>query len=247
MEIRMIGIAAISLALICSACNVMEEVSVMDTGVNKLESAYYKKIGSNIERLQALREGLFVMYQMRENEKESKPWLINGDSILVYSRRIGNPSRDGLWLLHQQFIAGLPGEPLLVFVEHFERISRDTFVGNSYIWEESPGFDKTSQDDFSLSADFDISELKKGEFYEKLTYVRQNSAHFKGFSPETSILNLKLKERYASQKDYYDIQPERMHLRRIYQDEEGKTPKNAVNELIHVMRRLPTEEKNKFR
>lgn len=249
MQFQLLGIVSLLLCLGYSACTVSQSQTVSnDTQPDRTTDSYYKNLGSNIERLNALREGLFVMYIRYDGADKPKLWLTSdGDSILVYSRAIGNPDRHGFWLVHQQFMSKLSSEPLLTFVERLHRVSRDTFVGNSYIWEDAPSFNELSADDFSLPEDFDYDALAEGDFYEKLTYVRQHAAHFKGFSPKTSILNMELKEKYSAQKDTYDIRPEVASFNRVYFLEDGTVPDIGLNKMLHEMRRLPIEKKAEFR
>lgn len=248
MRFPYILLGGLFLCLLYSACSTSKESTVKnDTGPDRTDEAYYKKLGSNIERLRALREGLFVFYTKNDEEAPAVLWRSSGDSILLYSRAIGDVNRNGVWLVHSQFISSLPKEPILTFVEYFERISRDTFVGKSYVWKDGPSASELIQEDFKLPDDFDYEALKEGAFYEKLTYVRQDAAHFKGFSPETEIYSIELKERYAAQKDYYDLRPEVAELRRFYMLENGEIPDITINKRVNEIRRLPKEVEQQFR
>lgn len=84
-----------------------------------------------------LLQGDFVRYHYRKDSTGKTlllPWLVNDnkDSVLHRVRPIGDPNKDGYVVLHYLFMSHLPNQPLVMYVEKIEKVSRDTLVVLTY-------------------------------------------------------------------------------------------------------------------
>lgn len=144
---------------------------------------YYEELSGNHKRLVELRTGLFAQYQEKDGKLLTNS--ISGDSVFLYSHQIGDPARYGYWVLHQQFLAGIPEEPLTMYLEHFKRIGRDSFISlrSNWPYEDRPSFLQLNDPDYHIEEVFGLDTvLNRDLSYVAETYRRQTHAHFTGWT-----------------------------------------------------------------
>lgn len=218
-----------------TACQVSPLKTQQDTGPRFDQEAYYLQLPNNYERLCALRSGLFAQYLVSRTDS-SGPWMAQGDSVLMYIRQVGQPNRDGYWLLVQQFLSGLPNEPMVTWLEKVERISRDSFGTWPIAWpqKEFPSFLETSRPDFSL-AEYEI-ELKGKVNTETRAahyiFVRKDAAHFSAHSQLIPPVQENMKEKYSFRQSGVILQPGRTDLYAAYFNQDTVQQEKRRNYMI---------------
>lgn len=218
-----------------TACKNTPSSEEEQQAIGVFDAAYYERLGNNTRRLQMLKAGLFAQYVMQP-DSSLKPWGEGGDSIYLYTLPVGQANKDGYWVLITQFLAGLPEEPLNVWFEKIERISRDTFGVWSYEWpvEQNLGY-KTLQE-----RRLDLEELGI-ELPDKLSgpprslYFRKNASHFIEVPQPRAVT-----ERYAEQGVAYrrvvvDLQPIGSYFQPHYYDKDSVLMgSGATNALLRI-------------
>lgn len=164
---------------------------------DKTEEGYYKNLSGNHKRLVELRTGLFAQYAEKEGTLSTNS--ISGDSVFLYSHQIGDPARYGYWILHQQFLAGIPEDPLIIYLEKFERVSRDSFISMRSTWpyDESPSFLQLSDPNYQIEKEFTLDTVLRGQpSYIAEHYIRETHAHFTGWTDTMRVSHPERVEKY---------------------------------------------------
>lgn len=205
------------------ACQVQPSESKQENKPSFKDEAYYLQLSNNSERLCALRSGLFAQYLVNATDS-SGPWMAQGDSVMMYIRQVGEPNRDGYWLLVQQFLSSLPSQPLVTWLEKVEKISRDSFGTWPTAWpqEEYPSFLITSQTEFSLE-DYDIDLKKRIDTKARpphYIFVRKDAAHFQGYSQLIPPIQKDAKTKYHLRQAQILLQPARTDMYALYFDQD---------------------------
>lgn len=189
------------------ACKTTES-SFQNTALDKTHSRYYQQLSGNDQRLLALRTGLFVQYADTEEGLSRKS--ISGDSVFLYSHPIGEVDRYGYWVLQQQFLAGIPEEPLTLYLEHFKRINRDSFVSMRCSWpfEERPSFLQLSDPNYKIEQVFPLDSVLGQELQIVAEqYKRQEHEHFIGWTDTMHVHHPEFKEKYDFKHLITDYRP----------------------------------------
>lgn len=99
---------------------------------NTLKNAdYYNDLSNNHDRIFNLMTGKYSYY-----EADTLAIFSGKDSMVLFIVAAGTTNRDGYWIYSEQFLTGLPDEPVLQSLQQITRISRDTFQGVSYVLSE---------------------------------------------------------------------------------------------------------------
>lgn len=239
-----VGIAFVLFAF--AACQAGQELTQKSSD-SILEAAYYQKLGSNIRRLQALKSGLFVQYYTKSTDEPMQLWKVDSDSVMTFTRPIGEPHRDGYWTVQQQFTSALPDEPIVTMLEYIERVSRDTFHVWSYGWAEAPGFLELSSPDFALPEEERVSHFHNDTLPPSHVFVRRSSTEYEGWTVFLPPANLQRKERFAFRRDHHHLEPEWNSLQSLYYDADSVLVNDEVNEVKGFYKRMPTETQARFR
>lgn len=195
------------------------------------DKAYYEQLGNNTRRLQILKTGLFAQYIMNEDSSLTA-WTHSGDSVYLYTIPVGEPNKNGHWVMITQFLSGLPDEPLSIWFEKIERISRDTFGVWSMPWnDELVGYKELARNGIDLKErGIELPNKVSGE--PRSIYFREGPAHFRELPIPRSV-SAKFAERNVSyQKVFVDLQPQGSYFQAHYFDKDsvlmGKGATNAL-------------------
>lgn len=209
------------------------------------QKQYYQELGNNMSRLLAIRSGLFVQYRL-DAKSEISPWKRGDDSLFLYIRPVGIPNRDGHWLLSQQFLSGLPAEPLATWLEYIKRINRDSFESYSRGWtttEEQPTFLEVSAEGFDVT-EYGISLSPPDEEEEpKRFFKRKEVNHFFEETVLKRPLNQERREKYAFRKTTNDYRPRWVTVQALYFDSDTTLLTVKTNKKL----RLPKDAASKLR
>lgn len=196
-----------------------------------LSEDYYTQLGSNVERLHKLRIGSFVQKNM-DSTGTLRPWYVNGgeDSVMLYSRAVSDPSKDGYWIYHHQFMSNMPDMPLYTALEHIEVIDRDTFIGHFY---ECP-IELTLGEAMKKKKPFKDVEFDKLKLMdEKVHYWKVDYTEFHGFS-EPYFQSDKKREEGSYSVDFYQITKNHIRFRSL-------TAKSKVSNQL-IRKNFPKDE-----
>jgi hypothetical protein len=164
-----------SLTLVVS-CQTSEKATIKNS---KLEADYYVSLEKNIRRLYALSLGTFVAH-VEPLINGNEVWKVSGkDSVILYSRPLGEVDKDGYWILSYEFMTSLPNTPIYSSIKQIEQIERDSF---RILYYECPK-------DLTLSEVLDDKYIKNSIVLAKLKlkdkqtiFVRESASHFVGKS-----------------------------------------------------------------
>lgn len=79
---------------------------------------------TTLDRLVTMQEGTFILYDSTVRQ----PLIMkSGDSLIVYSKRVGDVNRDGYMLYQKMYMSSVPDAPLTTDLLKFSKISRDSF------------------------------------------------------------------------------------------------------------------------
>ncbi|MCH2043054.1 MAG: hypothetical protein MK212_02850 [Saprospiraceae bacterium] len=163
-----------------------------------LQHEYYENLGKNICRLHHLMQGAFVSYSY-DTAGQLQYWNVtDGDSVVLYSKPIGEISKQGYWIYSYEFMTSLPNDPIYTSIKKIDQIDRDTFEISYY---KSPKVYKLTEildDNFSNKLDFD--DFIKTD--KKVRYIRQNNTQFIG-----SSIIYEDPQCHCLRKNIYDITP----------------------------------------
>lgn len=196
-----------------------------------LSEDYYTQLGSNLERLHKLRIGSFVQKNL-DSTGVLRPWYVNAgeDSVMLYSRAVSDPSKDGYWVYHHQFMSNMPDMPLYTALEHIEAIDRDSFVGHFY---ECP-IELTLGEAMQKKKPFKDVEFDKLELMEeKVYYWKVDYTEFHGFSEPYFRSDID-REKGKYHVDFYRITKEHIRFRSL-------TAKSKVSKQL-IQKNIPKEK-----
>jgi uncharacterized protein YceK len=170
---------------------------------------YYQSLGNNITRLVEMRTGTFVQYL--DDADGKYVWRINEgkDSTITLARQIGNPTKDGYWILTYCFMTHSHEDPLSVTLEHYEYLndSRDTILCKFHDTpEELITWKKIVQPQYAFN-DLDLENIKKSLYREEfITLVREDLMQYKG---STNFKKASLyADKYKLRRDAYQVIPQ---------------------------------------
>lgn len=163
-----------------------------------LKKEYYEDLAKNINRLHHLMQGTFVSYS-RDTTGNLQYWNVtDGDSVVLYSKAIGDVTKQGYWIYSYEFMTSLPNDPIYTSVKKIDQIDRDTFVISYYKSPKAYKLTEILDENFSLDLDFD-DFIKTGK---KVHYTRQSNTHFLGNS-----IVYEDPQCHCLRKNIYDITP----------------------------------------
>lgn len=201
-------------------------------------SEHYQKLGNNLNRIVEMRTGVFVQYLYDETQ-DSIPvlWRINNgtDSTVIIARSVGNPNKDGHWVLTYTFMSNAPELPLSVTLELYEasKTSRDTIYCYFHNAPETINWTQISDKNYKFN-DL-VLEKGKSSRNQYITLARQNLMEFEG---PTNFRDASLyAEKYNLRKDDYIIKPEESRFAVSFFEEKGADP--WVYPAVQVLKKLP--------
>lgn len=235
-----IGIVLLSIVQACGSSK--DAIATKAPKDDPLKAAYYEQLSHNLQRLVALRTGFFVQRrQSRETGAVFSNKTETGDSIMVYARTVGNPHRDGHWVFHLQYLSGLPDEPLVLLIERFEKVSRDTFMGYMHYLPKMYTLDELSAkafnaDNLNLKTFRDTSKILA-----QYTYVRRDATHFDGFSPLLPPMRQNLRDKVPFRRDFFQYAPKYIRFSMEYLDQDTMLLPTYSSDMWSYFERIPPE------
>lgn len=217
--------------------------------LTRFDAAYYETLPNNLQRILSLQEGYFVQYLQRSSAEATKPWLVGQDSVILYSRQLGEPNKEGYWLLKMQFLSSLPASPLSCWLEHYEKASRDTFLCKtalSMAQTEVPKHSTVAAPDFTVKqiSPKSLLELKPEEDVAvRNYYIREGAMQFRSESALTPPAHAERRERYAFRKDLYQYNPKVHRLKVVFLHQDSTRAENeSMQDMTHLFYRLTDEQ-----
>lgn len=135
----------LSILLTLTACSSGKEVQNGAGGIHATLVEQLNNCKDNQERLHKLMQGTYIRYVYPDNDSlPMRKWVgKNGqDSMFIHVNAIGDPAKEGYFLLLSMFSTGLLEEPYYNSIFKIEKIDRDTLVvltcssPNSYTLQE---------------------------------------------------------------------------------------------------------------
>lgn len=220
-------------AFLYTSCNRKTNINQHDFSV-----AYYQGLGNNLNRIVEMRTGVFVQY-LYDDSQDSIPilWRINDgmDSTVIIARPVGDPQKDGHWILTYTFMTNAPKLPLSVTLELYEasKTNRDSIYCYFHNAPEDISWDQITD----VNYDFDELVLEKGHNSrgEHITLTQVSLLEFKGPTNyrEASLYS----DQYNFRKDDYVIKPEESRFSVAFFKEKDKDP--WVYPAVQVLKKLP--------
>jgi len=195
-----------------------------------LEEQYYIDLKKNILRLHQLSLGTFVAHAATKKELEEVWNVTGGDSVILYSVPLGDPLKDGYWILNYEFMTSLPNDPIYTSIKQYKQVDRDSF---RVLYYRSP-IELTLKSilkDGYLEKAIDLNKLKSRD--KKVYYLRQSSAHFRGKS-----VVYEDKDCNCLRQNVYDITPKAYAVSSDFFDLKTKKKLDKSNRPNLMLRRL---------
>lgn len=198
------------------ACQTTQKTTLKSSPAEKFDADYYVGLEKNIRRLHALSLGTFVAHTDPTNQS-NQVWNVTGkDSVILYSRPIGDIGKNGYWILSYEFMTSLPNTPIYTSIKKIEQIERDSF---RVLYYEYPNELTLSQvlDDTYLEENIILDQLQPRD--KKTLFVRQTAAHFIG----KSAIYVD-KEAGCLRQNIYELTPKHYDVSFSFFDIETKRP-----------------------
>lgn len=188
------------------------------------DTVYYTQLNNNIKRIHHLMQGAFVAYQ----KQDTSCWNVaDGDSVILYSRPIGNVSKHGYWIYSYEFMTSLPNDPLYVSIKKVIQIERDSFRIEYYSYPEDFTLKKVLNDRYmEENFNFEKAELTP----KSVLFVKQDIATFVAQSniyPDRYEDCLR-QNLYTVCPSYYSVQPQFFTLADTVKIEQTRRPNFMV-------------------
>ena len=233
-------ISSLILAYFLMSCNSLKNAKykVVEHNYSK---EYYESLGSNINRLVEMRTGVFVQYLYVTANDSLVLWTVNdgADSTITIARKVGDPIKDGHWILTYTFMSHAPDVTLAATLEKYEVSpnSRDTIFCYFHKVPESIGWEEVSDEKYK----FEELELKSYNDYKDvcITLARQDLMEYTGLTNFRKATHFT--EKYTLRKDFYTVTPkESRFLVSFYEDENAE---GNPYEAVQILLKMPLQNK----
>ncbi len=233
------------LLLLLSACSTIAPSNTAKSPTTTVfEEAYYQDLEKNIVRLHHLLQGTFTAHTGSKSAELTSWTVSEGDSVVLYSVPLGEPSKNGYWIYSYEFMTSLPDAPIYTSIKRLQQINRDT-VDVYYYTSKKPLHICLLDllDVRRLNAKIDWEQLEQQE--KRVRYARQSSSHFIGTS-----LVYEDPDRHCWRQNTYDLSPNFYQVKTTFYDKDQHTPldiKKRPNLLVRraieskVLHKLATE------
>lgn len=178
---------------------------------------YYQDLEKNISRLHQLSLGTFVAHEDAVNTSQ-EVWNVSGgkDSVILYSIPLGDINKDGYWILNYEFMTSLPNTPIYTSIKQIKQIDRDSFAVWYYDCPNDLTLKKLLNADY-IAETLDLDKLTAQN--KKVTFVRQDAAHFIGKS-----VVYEDKEAGCLRQNQYTLSPKSYDVSVLFFDKTTKEP-----------------------
>lgn len=135
---------------------------------------------TTLDRLVTMQEGIFILYDSTIRE----PLIMkSGDSLMVYSKRIGDINKDGYMLYQKMYMSSVPDVPLTTDLLKFSKISRDSFRVVQYsLGEKFKNADKNTE----LLDEIELKSLESIQC--DIIFKKIGQLEFKGKTPVCHLM-----------------------------------------------------------
>lgn len=203
------------------------------TAPTVFEEAYYQDLEKNIVRLHHLMQGTFTVHTQSATRTT---WSVSdGDSVILCNVALGEPAKQGYWILSYEFMTSLPDQPIYTSIKQLVQLDRDTV--DVYYYESAHPLTLTLVDvlDYQRLVDrIDFDQLIKRD--KRVRYVRQTSAHFIG----QSLVYLD-PDRDCLRQNSYDISPTFYQVNTNFYDKENSRKRLPIKQRPNLLVRRAIE------
>ncbi|MCP4440813.1 MAG: hypothetical protein GY810_17975 [Aureispira sp.] len=208
-----------------SSCGSSKKVT-KTTGPTPLDAEYYQNIDGNINRLHQLFQGTFVAYD--ENEGQ---WTVSdGDSVILYTQKLGEIAKDGHWIYNYDFMTSLPNEPIYTSIKKIEQIDRDSFAIIYYKSDKNYTMEEMLAEESFTGKKFNLDQLIKRD--KKVVFVKYSASMFVGHSNTYED-----KQCDCLRQNIYEITPKHYKVSAKFFDKETKKPIEKESRPNYLLRR----------
>lgn len=216
-----------------TGCMTTQSIPQSSATPTVFDEAYYQNLEKNIVRLHHLMQGTFTVHTQSATRTT---WSVSdGDSVILCNVALGEPAKQGYWILSYEFMTSLPDEPIYTSIKQLVQLDRDTV--DVYYYEPAHPLTLTLADVLDhqrLTAQIDFDQLIKRD--KQVRYVRQTSAHFMG----QSLIYLD-PDRDCLRQNNYDISPAFYQVNTNFYDKENSRRRLSIKKRPNLLVRRAIE------